>query len=153
MTFEVRKDDLSGDAVQGLLRFHLSQLKVITPPEHVHALDLSGLTAPGVTAWTAWDGDTIAGIGALKVLGDGSGEIKSMRTAPTHLRRGVARTLLHHLVAEARSRGWRTLHLETGRGPAFEPALALYRGHGFVQGEAFAGYEPGDFSQFFHLAL
>ena len=33
------------------------------------------------------------------------------------------------------------------------PALALYRGHGFVQGDAFADYAPGNFSQFFHLVL
>ena len=153
MGFLIRQDDLSGEAVRGLLRFHLSQMQVNTPPEHVHALDLSGLQAPTVTVWTAWDGEAIAGIGALKALGDDSGEIKSMRTAPAYLRRGVAKAMLTHIMAEARSRGWRTLHLETGRGPAFEPALALYRGHGFVQGEAFAGYEPGEFSQFFHLAL
>jgi putative acetyltransferase len=92
-------------------------------------------------------------MGALKALNDHSGEIKSMRTAPAYLRRGVARALLNHLIAQARARGWRTLHLETGRGPAFEGALALYRGHGFIQGDAFAGYEPGTFSQFFHRTL
>ena len=153
MAFAIRRDDLSGDAVRDLLRFHLSQMQVNTPPGHMFALDLSGLQAPGVTVWTAWDGDAIAGIGALKALGDDSGEIKSMRTAPAYLRRGVARALLHHLMAEARSRGWRRLSLETGRGPAFEPALALYRGHGFVQGDAFADYKPSEFSQFFHRTL
>ena len=76
-----------------------------------------------------------------------------MRTDPRHLRKGVAAAMLDHIIAEARARGLRRLSLETGSGPAFEPALALYRGRGFVHGEAFADYRPSDFSQFLHMDL
>lgn len=124
-----------------------------SPAGHVFALDPDELKAPGVTVWTAWDGSTLAGIGALKILGDDSGELKSMRTAPSHLRQGVAAALLEHIIEEARCRGLRRLSLETGNSAAFEPALALYRKRGFVRGEAFAGYVHSDFNQFFHLAL
>jgi putative acetyltransferase len=76
-----------------------------------------------------------------------------MRTHPDHLRRGVAKALLLHLIAEAQARGLRRLSLETGSGPIFEPALALYRAHGFVEGEAFSDYSKSDFNQFLHRAL
>ncbi|HQR23341.1 MAG TPA: GNAT family N-acetyltransferase [Steroidobacteraceae bacterium] len=106
-----------------------------------------------MTCWTAWIGDTVAGMGALKDLGDGTGEVKSMRTHPAFLRRGVAAALLEHIIGVARARGMRRLSLETGSGPAFEPALELYRRRGFVDGEAFAQYERSAFNQFLHLSL
>ena len=149
----IRQDDLASEAVRSLLRLHLDGMHATSPPGSVFALDLSGLRAPGVTVWTAWVGDAIAGIAALKELGHGSGEVKSMRTHPQFLRRGVAGALLEHVIAVARSRGMTRLSLETGTGPAFAPALALYRSRGFVDAEAFADYERSAFNQFLHLAL
>jgi putative acetyltransferase len=87
----------------------------------------------------------------LKDLGDGAGEVKSMRTHPDHLRRGVGAALLEHIIGAAKARGMARLSLETGRGPAFEAALALYRKRGFVDGPPFADYAPSDFNQFLHL--
>jgi putative acetyltransferase len=103
--------------------------------------------------WGLWIGDTVAGIAALKDLGARSGEIKSMRTHPDYLRRGVAAALLDHIVTVARARSMRRLSLETGSGPAFELALALYRGRGFIAGDAFADYAKSAFNQFLHLSL
>ena len=152
-SFEIRQDDLTSTQTLDLLRLHLEGMHANSPPGSVFALDLSGLKAPEVTVWTVWKGDAIAGIGALKELGDRTGEIKSMRTHPTFLRSGVARALLEHMVSVARARGMKRLSLETGSGPAFEPALALYRWRGFVDGEAFAQYERSEFNQFLHLTL
>jgi putative acetyltransferase len=149
----IRKDDLSGDEVRALLALHLAGMRANTPAGHVFALDLSGLQAPNVTVWTVWDGAALAGVGALKALGDGTGEIKSMRTHPDHLRRGVAAALLDHIIAEARARGFTRLSLETGVGAAFDPALALYRKRGFVHGEPFGGYAQSAFNQMLHLPL
>jgi putative acetyltransferase len=149
----IRQDDLSDAASQALLRLHLSGMQANSPAGHVFALDLSGLKAPNVTVWSVWDGEEICGIGALKQLDHEVGEVKSMRTHPDHLRRGVAAALLERIIEAARSRGLRTLSLETGRGPAFEPALALYRRRGFVDGEAFGDYARSDFNQFLHLDL
>ena len=151
--FEVREDDLSDDATLRLIALHLSGMHANSPPDSVYALDLSGLKAPGVTVWSVWEGAEVVGIGALKELDNGSGEVKSMRTHPNHLRRGVAVLLLDHIESEAKARGLTRLSLETGSGPAFEPALALYRKHGFVDGEAFSDYQPSAFNQFLHLQL
>lgn len=150
---ELRIDDLSGEPTRELLRLHLSGMHAHSPPGHVFALDLSGLRAPDVSVWSAWSKGCIAGIGALKDLGNGTGEVKSMRTHPSFLRRGIAAALLEHIIATARARGLSRLSLETGSGPAFEPALALYRKRGFIDGEAFADYVRSDFNQFLHLTL
>ncbi len=150
---EIREDDLGGEPTQALLRLHLAGMRANTPPEHVFALDWSGLKAPGITVWTAWRDDAIAGIGALRTIDATHGEIKSMRTHPDHLRRGVASRLLEHVVATARARGMARLSLETGRGDVFEPAIALYLRHGFAFGEAFADYAPSGYSRFMHRDL
>lgn len=151
--FEIREDDLTGAPTRALLALHLAGMHATTPPEHVFALDLTALQAPGITVWTVWDGEEVVGVGALKDLGDGTGELKSMRTHPDHLRRGVAAALLEHVEQVARARGLTRLSLETGRGPAFEPALALYRRHGFENGDAFGEYAPSAFNQFLHRTL
>lgn len=153
MDLEIRQDDLTGEATRALLRLHLQGMQANSPPGSVFALDLAGLTAAGVTAWTAWIDGAVAGIVALKELGDGSGELKSMRTHPDFLRRGIAAALLEHVIAVARARGLQRLSLETGSGPAFEAALALYRRRGFRDGEAFGGYRRSAFNQFLHLPL
>jgi putative acetyltransferase len=151
--FQIREDDLSGEATRALLSIHLAGMHANSPPGHVFALDLSGLQAADVTVWTAWEGDQAAGIGALRQLDGEAGEVKSMRTHPDHLRKGAAAAILEHIIAVAWSRGLTRLSLETGRGPAFEPALALYRKRGFVGGEAFGDYEASDFNQFLHMDL
>jgi putative acetyltransferase len=151
--FKIRKDDLSGEATRALLELHLAGMHANSPPGSVFALDLSGLRVPEVTVWSVWQGNKIIGIGALKELGDGRGEVKSMRTHPEHLRKGVAALLLEHLIIEAKARGLKRLTLETGSGPAFDPALALYRKRGFVDGEAFSDYERSAFNQFLDLPL
>jgi len=151
--FHIQEDDLSGDGTRALLALHLQGMHDTSPPGQVSALDLSGLKAPEVSVWSARHGDQIIGIGALKALGGNCGEVKSMRTHPDHLRRGVAAALLDHIIATARAHGWTRLSLETGSGPAFEPALQLYRRRGFVEGEVFADYQRSAFSRFLHLVL
>lgn len=151
--FDIREDDLSGAPTRALLAIHLAGMQAELPPESVFALDLSGLQQPGICVWTAWDGDSIAGVAALRDLGGGQGELKSMRTHPDHLRRGVAAALLRHIIGQARQRGMTRLSLETGSGPAFDPALTLYRRNGFGNGEAFGDYRASAFNQFLHLGL
>jgi putative acetyltransferase len=145
--------DFENAQLLALLRLHLAGMHANSPPESVNAFDLSGLKAPDVSVYTAWRDDKLLGMAALKELDSATGEIKSMRTDPAHLREGVAVALLDHILNVARQRGYRRLSLETGSGKAFEPALALYRKNGFVNGEAFGGYEVTSFNQFLHLDL
>jgi len=145
--------DFNDVRVLALLRQHLEGMHANSPLESVFALDLTGLRAPGISFFTAWEGETLLGMGALKELDRTADEIKSMRTDPAHLRRGVGAAILEHLIAIARERGYRRLSLETGSGPAFEPALALYRRRGFVDGDPFGDYTKSAFNQFLHLDL
>lgn len=139
-------DDLSGDAIRALLELHVRWAHDNSPPGSVHALDLEGLRASDISFWTAWADDALLGCIALKQLGDGAGEIKSMRTAPAHLRKGVAAALLEHVVREAQARGYQALNLETGAVAAFAPARALYRRFGFVECVPFGDYLQDGFS-------
>jgi len=153
LRFDIREDDLSGDQTLALLALHLAGMHADSPPGNVFALDLSGLQVPEVTVWSAWREYRIASVGALKMLGNDTAEVKSMRTHPDFLRRGAAAAILERIITAAKSRGVRRLSLETGSGPAFEPALALYRRRGFVSGGPFSEYEQSAFNQFLHLTL
>ncbi len=148
--FTIRQDDLSAEPTRQLLAFHLAEMHANSPPGSVFALDLAGLQTSDITVWTVWQAHDIAGVGALRAFSN-AGELKSMRTHPDYLRKGVASRLLDHIIIEAKNRGMVRLNLETGRGPAFEPALSLYRGRGFTDGEPFAAYKRTAFNQFLHL--
>lgn len=149
----VRAADLSDPEVLALLKAHLAGMHAHSPPGSVYALEPGALRSPEVSLYAVWEGDDLMAIGALKKIDATSAEIKSMRTAAAHLRRGSAAFLLEYLMTVALARGYHRLSLETGSGPAFEPALALYRRYGFENGQAFGGYEASRFNQFMHLQL
>jgi putative acetyltransferase len=150
---QIRVDDLQGPEIARLLQTHLENSRKWSPPESIHALDLDGLRSPQITFWSAWDGASLLGCGALKELDPFHGEIKSMHTAEGHRRRGVAKRLLAHIVDEARSRSYRRLSLETGSMDAYAPARALYGRFGFISTGPFANYVPDPNSSFMTLDL
>ncbi|HKS26823.1 MAG TPA: GNAT family N-acetyltransferase [Pyrinomonadaceae bacterium] len=137
---EIRIDDLRGPEIQELLQEHLRSMRHNSPPESVHALDVDALRRPEITFWTVWEEGELLGCGALKELDSRHAEIKSMRTASRHLRRGVASAMLSHIIEEARRRGYTRLSLETGSQAVFEPARSLYASFGFRYCEPFADY-------------
>ena len=147
-------DDLSGPEVAALLRLHLRAMHDASPAESVHALGLEALRSPDVTVWAAWDGDVLMGIGALRVEpAAAEGEIKSMRTDPRFLGRGVGRAILRTIISEARRRGLERLCLETGTDESFAPAHALYLSEGFVPCGPFGTYAEDPYSRFFTRAV
>ncbi|GLH69906.1 putative N-acetyltransferase YsnE [Geothrix rubra] len=150
---DIRRDDLSGPEVQALLEEHLRNMRSLSPPESVHALDLTALRQPGVTFWSAWSGPVLVGCGALKELSPVHGEVKSMRTASDHRRKGVAQAMLRHILGVAAARGYQRLSLETGAQPAFEPARRLYERFGFQYCPPFEGYTEDPNSVFMTRAL
>ena len=146
---EIVRDDLSGPAIAEFLTQHLRDMRSVSPPGSVHALDLDALRRPDVTFWTVLDGSgAVAGCAALKELGPAHGEVKSMRVAPAHRGTGLAPRLLEHLLAEARRRGYRRLSLETGSMAFFAPARALYARHGFTVCGPFGSYREDPNSVF-----
>ncbi|MBO0609426.1 GNAT family N-acetyltransferase [Myceligenerans salitolerans] len=140
--------------VRLLLDEHLSEMRATSPPESVHALDHAALLAPSITFWTARDeGGALLGCVALSELGPAHGEVKSMRTAVPARGRGVGAALVRHVLAEARSRGYGRLSLETGTQEFFASARRLYGRHGFTECGPFADYRPDPFSTFMTLVL
>ena len=150
---EIRVDDPRRTQAASLLREHLEDMAVHSPPESIHALDIESLCCPEVTFWTAWEGRELLGCGALSELDSQHGEIKSLRTARDHLRKGIASRLLQHIIVEAERRSYTRLSLETGSMAAFAPACALYLSFGFVYCEPFANYAPDPNSVFMTRAL
>src|SRR5829696_6469290 len=148
MDLEIRPDDLTGPEIAGLLADNLREMHENSPPESVHALDLDALKRPEITFWSAWSGGVLVGCGALKDLGDGHGEIKSMRTDPAFRGKGVGKSVLRHILREARVRGCKRLSLETGSMPAFNAARHLYESHGFTYCQPFSDYKPDPNSVF-----
>lgn len=153
MGIEVVQDDLSSAEVQALIAEHLAGMHANSPACHVNALALEALRAPAITFWVARADGQLAGCGALKQLDARSGEVKSMRTRAAWLRRGVGQAILDTLVATARTRGYGRLLLETGTGPAFEPAHAFYRRNGFEWCGAFGDYTATVFNVFMSRPL
>ncbi|MCK5923425.1 MAG: GNAT family N-acetyltransferase [Methylococcales bacterium] len=138
---EIKIDDLSGSEIASLLNKHLQGVARYSPPESIHALDIDELRKSEVTFWSAWQGGELLGCGALKALDTTHAEIKSMRTASTHLRKGVATRLLAHILDQAKRRGYRRVSLETGSMDGFAPARKLYEKFGFVACTPFADYQ------------
>jgi putative acetyltransferase len=146
-------DDLTHPKVALILQEHLDDMHATSPAESVHALDLEKLRQPNIRFWTAWQQDELLGCGALKTLSAKHGEIKSMRTARQHLRKGVAGKMLEHIIQQAKAQNLLYLSLETGSQVFFHPAIKLYKSFGFQFCEPFADYKVDPNSKFMTLAL
>ncbi|EPW6707748.1 MULTISPECIES: GNAT family N-acetyltransferase [Vibrio] len=146
-------DNLERPQVIALLEEHLQDMYATSPPESVHALDVSKLKLPSITFWTGWDGEQLLGCVAMSQLEDGHAELKSMRTTLSARKQGVASRLLNHVIEQAKHQGIQRLSLETGSMAFFEPAHRLYEKYGFAYCEPFGDYQPDPNSRFMTLAL
>jgi putative acetyltransferase len=144
--YRIIEDDLTGPQVAALLELHLADMHQWSPACKVHAMPIERLRQPDVTFYSAWDGATLAAVGALKALGGARGELKSMRAAPEYRGKGAGKAILEHLMAEARTRGYTWLGLETGVPEPFAAARRLYASYGFTECEAFADYVIDEWS-------
>lgn len=145
---EIKIDDITGTEIIELLQEHLSDMYLTSPPESVHALDLDGLRKPEITFWTIWEGNRLAGCGAIKELDSTHAEIKSMRTSHNFRRKGVAARMMQHILAEAKNRNYERLSLETGSIEYFAPACKLYESFGFEYSAPFSDYSEDPNSVF-----
>jgi putative acetyltransferase len=145
---DIRKGDLDDARVVALLRYHFDTCHEVTPPGSAHVFDVSKLKSPDVDFFATWEGDALMGVGAVKYLDAGHGEVKSMHTAEAARNKGVGGAILRHIMEAARARGVRRLSLETGSFWYFEPAVRLYKAHGFVECAPFGGYKPDPNSLF-----
>lgn len=146
---DIARASLDDPDVIALVTGHHALCMSLSPPESVHALDLAALRHPAVTLWGAWHEGTLAGIGALKVMGGGRGEIKTMHTLAAKRGLGIGGAILAAILAEAERRGYETLLLETGTEDAYAPARALYERAGFVSCAPFADYREDPHSAYY----
>jgi putative acetyltransferase len=153
MAMTIYRGELDHADVQALLALHFAAMRSHSPPDACHVLSADALRAPSITLFTVREEGRLLGIGALKELEPDHGEIKSMRTAPDQLGRGVGKRLLAAIMTEARARGYRRLSLETGSTAEFAAALRLYDGAGFVSCSPFGGYAPSPFTRFLAFDL
>ena len=150
---DIHRGDLSDKRVIALLKHHFDRCHAESPPESCHGFDVSRLAAPGIDFWAAWSAGELLGVGAMKPLDQAHGEVKSMHTAETARRRGVASAILNHIIASSRKRGFTRLSLETGSYGYFLPAVALYKSHGFTECPPFGDYRQDPNSLFLTLVL
>ena len=146
-------DDPRAGDVRALLERHLAFSEATTPAEDRHALDVDALLDPAVSFYSYRVDGRLLGVGALKRLDDEHAEIKSMHTAEAARGQGVGRAMLDHLLAVAGARGFSRVSLETGAGPAFAPARALYARAGFAPCPPFAGYPDSPNSAYMTRSL
>lgn len=149
----IHTGNLTHPAIIQLLSEHLRSVAQHSPPESIHALNLDGLIQPDITFYSAWRDHELLGVGALKELNATHGEIKSMRTATEHLRNGIAKHVLQHILTEAKRRDYTRLSLETGSMAAFAPARNLYTKFGFQSCPPFADYVEDPYSTFMTLEI
>jgi len=150
---EIRPDDLSSAEMADLIAIHAHTMLAASPPESCHFLPIEGLRQPSVSVWSMWEEGGLIGCGALKDLGDGTGEIKSMHTREALRGRGLGRVMLEFILGEACRRGYTALWLETGSMDAFIPARRLYEAYGFTYCGPFGDYVDDPNSTFMTLKL
>jgi putative acetyltransferase len=150
---EIREGHLDHPAVIELLEEHLASMEPTAPPESQHALDLDGLRGPDITFWSLWDGSRLAGVGALKRLSGDHVEVKSMKTAPAYLRKGIASKILAHMIQYAKARGYSRISLETGSMEFFAAARHLYARFGFEPCAPFSSYVEDPYRVFMSRLL
>lgn len=151
--YTIELDDPRAADVQALLTRHLAFADEHSPPEDCHALDLTGLLDPAISFYSARGDGQLLGIGALKALDPGHGELKSMHVAAEARGQGVGRAMLAHLLEVARGRGFTRVSLETGSMAAFLPARTMYASVGFSDCGPFADYVTSRNSTFMTLRL
>ncbi len=150
---QIIRGDFDNPAIRDLLAFHFADLRTTAPPESCHVLPIDAMRVPELHFFAAWENEALLGFGAVKELGDGTGEIKSMRTAAAGQRKGVGQAMLDHLISHARAIGLSRLSLETGAMDFFIPARALYAKNGFTPCPPFGDYVQDPNSVFMTRAL
>ena len=111
-------------------------------PEHIPAISTMEERCFAGEAWpeeiitrfrerfiVALEGDDLLGYAALSSILD-EGNLDNIAVAPEYRRRGVGEALLQEIIRRSREQALSLLYLEVRAGN--EPAIALYKKHGFV---------------------
>ena len=149
----IRKDSPGREPVRKLLLDYIDASRATHPAHAPYVLDIDALQEPAVTFWSASFGESVVGCIALKELGHGEAEIKSLCVDGDSRGKGIGRMLVDTVILEARMRGLQFLRLETGNMEFYEAARQLYASFGFVPCGPFADYADDPVSRFMQLEL
>ena len=111
------------------------------PHEYVESMldDLAALKPPNGFVLVLEDEEKLVGMGLIKSIGEGIGEVKRMYIRPEYRGRGYGKELMQTLVTQAEELGYSTLRLETAD---FMPAaLEVYHSAGFRERGEYPGGE------------
>jgi len=120
-----------------------------TIPEYVddHLEELTSLKPPDGIIYLLVAEEDVAGMGALRKLGGGIGEIKRMYIRPVWRGRGYGKQMLNELLEVGREFGCSSFLLETSK--FMTVAQHIYRSAGFVGREEYPEIEtPTIFRQY-----
>lgn len=104
-----------------------------------HLEDLASLKPPNGVVYLLIIEEKIAGMGALRKLREGIGEIKRMYIRPPYRGRGYGKQMLNKLLEAGREIGCATFVLETSQFMAV--AQHIYTSAGFVEREEYPASE------------
>lgn len=141
------------EAFAALVATHTAFCDGTAPAESCHRLPVDALFVPEVTVWAAYDAGEMIGMGALKTLSPTEGEVKSMHTRASARGKGVAKSMLSVIVAEAQAQGMDRITLETGAHADFAAARGMYARAGFAECPPFGDYVLDPHSIFMTLTL
>jgi len=147
-----RESPLTEDLELLFLR-HTADMHADTPPESIHMMPREDLVDPDIDFFVLREAGRPIGMGAIKRIAPGHGEVKSMHVLAEERGRGLARHVVELLIAHAREAGYQRLSLETGTQPTFIAARALYGRVGFVECGPFGSYRLDPNSVYMTLDL
>ena len=127
--------------VHELLTKHFVELRAASPEGSAHVLDIPGLKVDSIKFWSLWENHKLLGCGALKFLGKGHGEFKSIRVHDDFRKMGNGLKIIEHLIDEAKKLSITRISIETGAGEFFKPARKLFEKCNFKPCEPFAHYK------------
>ncbi len=152
---EIREADPGAKDLRPIIQAHLAHSWEATPQTSNHTLDIDALREPGIRFWALYEENRPLGCGALKVLPDGTAEVKSVHVIAAARGRGLARVIMTHLADMAQTEGISALVLETGAEhlTVYDAARKLYETLGYSYCGPIYGYDPDPNSAFMRLDL
>ncbi len=153
MTITISEITAPDPRVEQVLQRHHAQMRAQSPEESCHVMTGSELRNSGARLFAAIETDIVLGIGALKPLGAGQVELKSMHTIAEARGKGVGKLILSHLLSISQHLDATDLLLETGSDDNFVAARKLYESFGFDYSPPFGDYVEDPLSVFMHKSL
>ncbi|MBU2958125.1 GNAT family N-acetyltransferase [Paracoccus sp. 1_MG-2023] len=153
MNITIASEDPRHPDLDLLFHRHAEAMQADTPPESMHMLPRAELVSDRIGFFVLRIDGRPCAMGALKDLGDGLGELKSMHVLSEDRGRGLSRQMLAHLMKTARAQGLTHLSLETGAQASFAAARGLYSRAGFAECPPFGSYRPDPNSVFMTMAI